>query len=102
RIADHFMILPTKSAFVAFHGDAKLSVENEPTTAIFKQGGAKLETGPRITNQRVLHAYLLGRIDFDTLLALQRQMVYGVTGDRSTGVLILCEHPPTVSIGRNG
>lgn len=49
-----------------------------------------------------MHAYLLGRIDFDSFLALQRRMIYEVAGDRSMGVLILCEHPPGISIGREG
>jgi lipoyl(octanoyl) transferase len=56
----------------------------------------------RGSNQRVLHAYLLGRVHFDEALALQQQMVYEVAGDRSMGVVILCEHPPGITIGREG
>lgn len=51
---------------------------------------------------RVLNAYLLGRLDFDELLALQRRLVYDVSGSRSTAVLLICEHPQTITIGRAG
>ncbi len=43
---------------------------------------------------RVLHGYLLGSLDFDALLGLQRRLVYDVAGDRDAGALVLCEHPP--------
>jgi lipoyl(octanoyl) transferase len=51
---------------------------------------------------RVLHAYLLGRLDFETLLALQRRLVYDVSGDRDSAALVLCEHPHGITIGREG
>jgi lipoyl(octanoyl) transferase len=51
---------------------------------------------------RVLNAYLLGRLDFDELLALQRRLVYEVAGNRSAGVLLICEHGPGITIGREG
>jgi lipoyl(octanoyl) transferase len=51
---------------------------------------------------RVLHAYLLGRLDFDTWLALQRHLVFEVSLDRSIGALVLCEHPHTITVGREG
>src|SRR5947209_12866227 len=54
------------------------------------------------TAPRVLQAYLLGRVPFGDVLALQRRLVYEVGGDRSTGILLLCEHPPAVTIGRAG
>jgi lipoyl(octanoyl) transferase len=50
----------------------------------------------------VLHAYLLGRVGFADLLTLQRRLAYEVAGDRAHAALILCEHPHTVSIGREG
>lgn len=56
----------------------------------------------RTSSELVLHAYLLSRVGFDDWLALQRRFVYDVRGDRSSGVLVLCEHPPTISIGREG
>jgi lipoyl(octanoyl) transferase len=49
-----------------------------------------------------LEAYLLGRVGFDALLAWQRRMVYEVSGERSRGLLALCEFPPTISVGRSG
>lgn len=49
-----------------------------------------------------LEAYLLGTVGFDALLAWQRRLVYDVSGDRSRGVLALCEFPPMISIGREG
>ncbi|MFL5328077.1 MAG: lipoyl(octanoyl) transferase LipB [Gemmataceae bacterium] len=50
----------------------------------------------------VLEAYLLGRVEFDDLLALQRRLVYEIGGQRSRGVLILCELPYLITVGRSG
>jgi len=55
-----------------------------------------------IQPDRCLRAYLLGTVDFASVLALQRRLVYEIAGDRSSGALILCEHPPTISVGRLG
>jgi lipoyl(octanoyl) transferase len=52
--------------------------------------------------ETVLQAYLLGTVDFESLLILQRRLVYDVTGERSRAVLLLCEHPHLVSVGREG
>jgi lipoyl(octanoyl) transferase len=49
-----------------------------------------------------LQAYLLGTVEFETALALQRQLVYQVGGDRDRAALVLCEHPPTITVGREG
>jgi len=51
---------------------------------------------------RALCAYLLGTLEFDAFLALQRRLVYEIGGDRSTTALILCDHPPGITIGREG
>jgi lipoyl(octanoyl) transferase len=50
-----------------------------------------------------LEIYLLGLVDFDDIQQVQRRLVYDL-GDRETGggALILCEHPPTISVGRSG
>jgi len=50
-----------------------------------------------------LEVYLLGRVDFDAAMFLQERMINEVQqrSDRY-GVLLLCEHPPLVSIGRDG
>jgi lipoyl(octanoyl) transferase len=49
-----------------------------------------------------LQAYLLGTVSFDAALALQRMLVYQTSGDRELGSLLLCEHPPMISVGRHG
>lgn len=51
-----------------------------------------------------LEVYLLGTVDFDDIQQLQRRLIYDL-GDRDQaggGALILCEHPPTISVGRSG
>lgn len=50
-----------------------------------------------------LEVYLLGTVDFEAASALQERLV-GEIATRSDrlGALILCEHPPTVSVGREG
>lgn len=49
-----------------------------------------------------LQAYLLGQVDFDAALLFQRRLHYEVTGDRSTAALVLCEHAPLITVGRQG
>jgi lipoyl(octanoyl) transferase len=49
-----------------------------------------------------LNAYLLGCQEFDALLALQRRLVYDIGGDRDTAAVVVCDHPPGVTIGREG
>jgi lipoyl(octanoyl) transferase len=49
-----------------------------------------------------LQAYLLGTVSFDAALALQRMLVYQTSGDREGGSLLMCEHPPMISVGRHG
>src|SRR5579885_658872 len=49
-----------------------------------------------------LQAYLLGTVDFEAALALQRHLVYHVGGDRGRAALVLCEHPPAITVGRQG
>lgn len=48
-----------------------------------------------------LEIYLLGEVTLDDCLRLQRRLVYD-QGGRTGGALILCEHPPSISIGRSG
>jgi lipoyl(octanoyl) transferase len=52
--------------------------------------------------ETALQAYLLGLVDFEAALALQRRWVYQVAGERSGGVVLLCEHPPLITVGRHG
>lgn len=49
-----------------------------------------------------LEAYLLGRVSYDALQALQKRLVYDISGERSRGVLILVELPHLITIGREG
>lgn len=53
-------------------------------------------------SESVLQVYLLGAIDFETALQFQRRLHYEVSGNRRQGALILCEHPPIISVGRQG
>jgi len=50
-----------------------------------------------------LAAYLLGPVDFELCLALQQRLVYEA-GGRNDGqiTLLLCEHMPTITVGRHG
>ena len=57
---------------------------------------------PGTAADTALQAYLLGPVDFDAALALQRLLVYQVTGDRTAAALVLCEHPPLITVGRQG
>jgi lipoyl(octanoyl) transferase len=57
---------------------------------------------PDFVPPRALAVYLLGALPFDGLLALQRRLVYDVTGDRDTAALVLCDHPTGITIGREG
>jgi lipoyl(octanoyl) transferase len=56
----------------------------------------KAETGP------LLRVYLLGQVDFERALALQRALVYQATLDPEVTALIVCEHPPLITVGRQG
>lgn len=57
---------------------------------------------PTANADHALQVYLLGTVRFDDLLRWQRRLVYDVSGDRSRSVLVLCEHEPLFSIGREG
>ena len=49
-----------------------------------------------------LQAYLLGTVEFEAALALQRRLVYQVSGEPTAAALVLCEHPPLITVGRHG
>lgn len=51
--------------------------------------------------QAPLEVFLLGTVDLDSLVNLQRRLVYEY-GEREGGALILCEHPPSITVGRSG
>ena len=48
-----------------------------------------------------LEIFLLGLVDFQEVLSLQRRVVYEMEGGGGAS-LLLCEHPPTISVGRVG
>jgi lipoyl(octanoyl) transferase len=50
-----------------------------------------------------LEAFLLGQVDFDVTLALQQRLV-AQSHERGDGqvTLLLCEHPPLITVGRGG
>src|SRR5712692_8523012 len=65
----------------------------------------RLEAPPNLklhAPDAVLQAYLLGSVEFGAALDLQRLLAYQVAGDRDQAALILCEHPPHITIGRQG
>jgi lipoyl(octanoyl) transferase len=51
--------------------------------------------------QPSLEVYMLGLVDFSEVQQLQRRIVYEL-GEQGGAALILCEHPPTISVGRSG
>ena len=51
---------------------------------------------------RALVVYLLGELDFDEFVAFQRRLAYDVGGGDGGGALVLCHHPPGVTVGREG
>jgi lipoyl(octanoyl) transferase len=63
-----------------------------------------LPSPPRsLQHSPALETHLLGLIDFERALALARRLVFDASGssDRQIRVLV-CEHPPVVTIGRQG
>ncbi len=53
--------------------------------------------------RRLLEAHLLGLVDFDSALALQERLAFEIEGSSTpSGVLLICEHPPIVTVGRDG
>lgn len=50
----------------------------------------------------VLQVYLLGTVEFEAALALQRRLAYQVAGERRSGALVICDHPPLITVGRQG
>lgn len=50
-----------------------------------------------------LEVYLLGLLDFDAALFLQERLMMDIAGrDDGQGALLICEHPPLITIGREG
>jgi lipoyl(octanoyl) transferase len=48
-----------------------------------------------------LEVHLLGLVDFDSAITLQERLVFEISGrDDQQGALLLCEHPPLITLGR--
>src|SRR5260370_7169288 len=45
---------------------------------------------------------MFGVVDFETALRLQRRLHFEVCENRTQAALMLCEHPPAISVGRQG
>src|SRR5262249_37499690 len=50
----------------------------------------------------LLQADLLGAVGFRAALALQRRLVFEVSGEPGRAALVLCEPPPLITVGRQG
>jgi lipoyl(octanoyl) transferase len=55
-----------------------------------------------VRSDPTLQVYLLGAVEFESALTLQRRLAYEVAGDRQHAALLLCEHPPLITVGREG
>ena len=55
------------------------------------------------TRDSALQVHLLGLVDFESCLKLQQHLIYELSGrtDRQ-GTVLICEHPPLITIGREG
>jgi lipoyl(octanoyl) transferase len=51
---------------------------------------------------RVLQAYLLGALEFERAVLLQRRLAYEATGETPAPAVVLCDHPPLITVGRHG
>lgn len=61
------------------------------------------ESHPEGIASRSLDVYLLPRTGWDDVLGLQQRLVYELSEEpRRRAALILCEHPPIITIGRQG
>src|SRR5437773_513545 len=50
---------------------------------------------------RVINVIYLGRVDYPTALGLQQTLVHLVKEGRASHTLLLLEHPPVITLGRN-
>lgn len=59
-------------------------------------------TSPNPDPRGSLRIHLLGTVDFDEALRLQRGLVYRLSGGEDAAALLLGEHPPLITVGRHG
>ena len=55
-----------------------------------------------LTTGSVLRVYLLGSVEFEAALTLQRTLAFQLADERQSAALVLCEHPPLITVGREG
>ena len=54
-------------------------------------------------SDRVVDFHLLGEVDFEDVLCLQRRLAYELsTAEQPRAVVLLCEHSPIITVGRVG
>lgn len=69
--------------------------KNMPVTAA--------NTALKPNHSGALEVHLLGTVDYSAFLGLQEYLTYDLSGRNDlTGKLLLCEHPPLISVGREG
>lgn len=49
-----------------------------------------------------LQVYLLGSVPLSNFIQLQKRLHFDIAGDRNQAALVLCEHPPMITVGRQG
>src|SRR5579885_3172882 len=60
------------------------------------------KSGGMLAAESALRVYLLGSVEFEAALALQRTLAFQMAGERQSAALVLCEHPPLITVGREG
>jgi lipoyl(octanoyl) transferase len=65
-------------------------------------GRAPVQLAERASTNSLLQVYLLGTVEFEAALALQRLLAYQIAEERERAALILCEHEPLITVGRQG
>jgi lipoyl(octanoyl) transferase len=82
--------------------------EIELPSGTVRRGGSEVSQLTRAEQSKwrstaALDVRLLGTVDFDSALFLQERFVYEISGrDDRFGALLLCEHPPLITVGRAG
>ena len=74
-------------------------------TIVLAHMSPSLDNSPpdKASRQPALAAYLLGPVEFESALALQQRLVFEASAaDHRQITLLVCEHPPLVTIGRQG
>ncbi len=61
-----------------------------------------MRVNPVPLSRGLLRVHLLGRVEFEELLRLQRGLVYRLSGNEVGAALLLCEHAPLLTVGRHG